>query len=135
MKTVAYALICLVSLVTLAGCGKPAAKAASDTGAAPAAPAKQVAFATDVKPILQQRCERCHMNGNRKGGFSLDTRESALESGKNGPRIVAGNSAGSDLFLRVSQAAGHKPMPPKEPRLTAEEVEVVRAWIDQGLVY
>ncbi len=135
MKSVAYSLIAAAWMAVVTGCGQPAeTKAGAPAASEPASPAR-VSFAADVQPILKQYCERCHLGGNRKGGFSLDARESALEAGKNGPRVVPGNSAGSDLFLRVSQAAGHKPMPPKEPRLTPNEVEVLRAWIDQGLAY
>lgn len=135
MKRLSRFLMGVAWLVVVAGCAQPANTKADDTTAStPKAPAP-VSFAANVQPILMQYCERCHMGGNRKGGFSLDTRASALESGEDGPRIVPGDSAGSELILRVSQAPGHKPMPPKEPRLKPEEVEVLRAWIDQGVVY
>ena len=38
-------------------------------------------FAHDVLPILKTRCASCHSNGTYKSGFSIDTRDSILESG------------------------------------------------------
>ena len=115
-----------------AGCNKQeAAPAASGGGDLPATAARTVAFAAAVKPILDKHCANCHLEGNKKGGFSLDTREEGIAAGRHGVRIVAGNSTGSDLIMRVASTSKGK-MPPKGERLTADEVGVLRAWIDQG---
>ena len=121
---------CASGLVILAGCN-----AAPGGGGAtvPAAESKTVAFAADVKPILDKHCHDCHLGGGKKGGFNLDTRENALLTGRNGARIEEGNGAGSILVLRVAQDPSVKKMPPKGEALSASEVAVLRAWIDQGV--
>ena len=106
--------------------------------AAPALPAPAtgaVDFARDIKPILQTACVRCHARGHDKGGFRIDTRDLLVKGGDTGPAIVVGRS--EDSFL-VSLVAGLEPemvMPQKGSRLTAEQVGLLRAWIDQGAVW
>lgn len=98
----------------------------------PPAVARPVDFARDVQPLLRSACARCHARGNDKGGFRFDTRELLLQGGDTGPAVVPGRSADS---LLVSLVAGLDPemvMPQKGSRLTAEQVGILRAWIDQG---
>jgi mono/diheme cytochrome c family protein len=89
-----------------------------------------VRFSRDVLPILADNCFACHGPDARarKAGLRLDSREGALAV------VVPGKSAESELFLRVSAAPGHKPMPPAKTnrRLTAAQVEVLRRWLDAG---
>jgi mono/diheme cytochrome c family protein len=104
--------------------GTPASPAAE--AAAPAAP---IDFAHDIVPILKARCAKCHTSGTYKGGFSLDTREAMLKS----EAVVAGKSAESELVDRILSHELDYRMPPKGDRLTAAEVDRLRAWIDQKL--
>jgi hypothetical protein len=93
------------------------------------ADAKRIDFAHDIVPILKARCAECHTNGKHKGGLSLDTRESILRK----KAVVPGKSGRSELFKRVTSQDPDERMPPKGQPLTAKQVELVRAWIDQGL--
>src|SRR5215831_16011472 len=47
-------------------------------GPARAGSQKPVDFAHDIVPLLKARCAECHTGGKRKGGLSLNTRESIL---------------------------------------------------------
>ena len=125
---------CAGILVMLAGCSKESGggESASGVGSVPPAAAKTVAFASDVKPILDKYCQRCHLDGATKGGLNLDSRENALRPGRRGPRIIEGNGEGSALVQCAAQVNGVKRMPPKGPAVTADEVATLRAWIDQG---
>ena len=93
---------------------------------------RHVDFATNIAPILEQRCQACHGAALRSGGLRLDSREAALKGGYSGPVIVAGKSAESRLILLVSGAGGNLVMPPTGERLPPEEIELLRAWVDQG---
>jgi mono/diheme cytochrome c family protein len=88
-----------------------------------------VDFAHDVLPLIKARCAECHTNGKYKAGFSLDTRASALKS----KAVVPGDSGKSELIQRVTSTDPEFRMPPKGSALTAKEVAVLRAWIDQKL--
>ena len=123
---------CAGAVAIFAGCNASPGASGAPAAATPPAAAITVAFASDVKPILEKHCNKCHLGGGTKGGFSMDTRENALAAGRNGARIVEGDSAGSNLILRVAHDPGVDKMPPKGEALTADEVGVLRAWVDQG---
>ena len=96
-----------------------------------AAPPKPVDFAHDIVPLIQARCAKCHTNGTYKGAFSLDTREAILQL--EDKVVEPGKSEESWLVELITTDDALTRMPPKGERLTAREVELVRAWIDQGL--
>ena len=101
------------------------------------APATAVAAATaferDIRPIFEQRCYVCHRGAAPQGEFRLDSREYAFRGGGSGvPAIIPGDSAGSLLYRYVAGLDGKILMPPVEPRLTGEQVEQIRKWIDEG---
>ena len=101
------------------------------------APATAVADATDfereIRPIFEQRCYVCHRGAAAQGEFRLDSREHAFRGGGSGvPAIVPGDSAGSLLYRYVAGLDGKILMPPVEPRLTGEQIEQIRKWIDEG---
>jgi hypothetical protein len=96
-------------------------------------PAKtKVDFARDVEPLLRQRCQACHGSQQQMSGLRLDQRDAALKGGKMGADIQPGNSGASRL-VRFAAGLDGKVMPPMGTRLTAAEISLLRAWIDQGL--
>ena len=94
-----------------------------------------VDFAADVEPILHARCYACHGPSVQTNGLRFDRGEAALNGGYSGPAILPGDSATSPLIHRVSSPVDGIRMPPTEPRLTREEVGILRAWIDQGATW
>ena len=100
---------------------------------------RTVDFTRDVRPILQERCFACHGSDKQKSGYRLDSREAAMQGGDSGDAaILVGKSAASPLIQFVSGLDADKLMPPKKsdkPRLTADEIGVLRAWIDHGAVW
>lgn len=94
-------------------------------------------FNRDIRPILSQRCLKCHGFDAevRKGGVRLDTREGALSAGDSGePAIVPGDPTVSLLFARVTSQDPDQRMPPADtgPPLTDEQIQRLRDWIAQG---
>ena len=100
--------------------------AAPPVGPRPPAIAGKVDFVRDVQPIFSAHCVRCHDAKKQKGGLRLDT-PSALSGGA----IDPGKGADSLLVRRVA-ALDDERMPPTGPGLTARQVGILRAWIDQG---
>lgn len=100
---------------------------------ATAAAADPVDYARDVKPILLKHCVGCHGPDKQRSGLRLDTAQSALTGGNNGPAVIPGKAATSRLIqaLRSENDVPVMP-PPKEPRLTAKEVATLVAWVDSG---
>ena len=95
----------------------------------------EVDFARDVAPLLHNRCSTCHGAGQQMGGLRLDSRETTLRGGNSGPAIKPGKSAESTLIRLVSSADPKRFMPLSGPRLTSGEVDILRAWIDQGAAW
>lgn len=64
----------------------------------------------------------------------MHTKENILKGGENGETISANNAQESELFIRMSlPKEDDDRMPPKDKtQPTAEEVQLVRAWIDEG---
>lgn len=91
-----------------------------------------VDYVRDVAPIFRKYCYACHGPAMQTSGFRLDDAAAARKGGYSGPSIIPGKSAESPLIARVSGAKGVPVMPPGGKRLTPEEVEVLRRWIDEG---
>ena len=105
---------------------------AADDAALPPAAKTKVEFARDIEPLLQKRCQLCHGTQQQMSGLRLDSQEAALKGGTSGKDILPRNSAGSRL-IRLVAGLEEKVMPPVGARLTAAEIGLLRAWIDQGV--
>ncbi len=95
----------------------------------------KVDFARDIKPLFREACFKCHGLTKEKGGFSLATQARAMEGGDEGLAILAGNGAASPLVQRLARLDEGAAMPPEGKGLSAAQVGLVRAWIDQGAVW
>jgi mono/diheme cytochrome c family protein len=92
----------------------------------------QVDYVREIKPILRQNCVSCHGAKVTKGKLRLDTAELAIKGGASGPAIVPGKAAKSLLMDAVRGAGDVTPMPFKRPPLSAKQIELLAAWVDQG---
>jgi hypothetical protein len=90
-------------------------------------------FAHDVAPILQKRCAKCHTGTQKKGGLSINTRQALLTGGDSGPAVVIRKSAESELIERVTSGDVDVRMPPEGERLTRDQIDMLRRWIDLDL--
>ena len=94
--------------------------------------AQPVDFASQIAPILENRCQVCHGAAQQLSGLRLDNRAAALKGGYSGPVIVPGDSGASRLIRLVSGLEEDLVMPPAGDRLPSGQVELLRTWIDQG---
>lgn len=101
-----------------------------------------VDFNLHIRPILSDRCFKCHGPdaNQRKSNLRLDTREGALAALKDNPNahvIVPGNPDQSEVFLRVSTSDTSLVMPPPNSNLslTKKEIDLIEKWIKQGAKY
>jgi hypothetical protein len=104
----------------------------------PPSDAKNVTFAAQIKPIFEKSCVKCHGEEKQKGKLRLDSLEAALKGGADGKVIIPGKSAESMLVHNVAHIGDEDSfMPPpdnkdKIPKLTNDQIGLIRAWIDQG---
>ena len=88
-------------------------------------------FTKHVRPIFEAKCIRCHGAQRRGGKLDMRTLDSLLAGGVSGPAIKPGNSKKSLLIELIH----YNEMPPKKegPRVTKDELELLRKWIDVRL--
>jgi mono/diheme cytochrome c family protein len=100
----------------------------------PPAAAVKVDFARDVEPIFAGRCYECHGEKKSKSSFRLDDKARAFLGGDSGkPFLVPGKSAQSQIIRRVAGLVdADEVMPATGERLTAQQIGLLEAWIDQG---
>ena len=91
-----------------------------------------VDFEKEIKPLFEAACIKCHAKGKDKGGFSLETRDTFLKGGDTGPGAELGKSGKSNIVELVAGLDPDSIMPKKGSRWTAEQIGLLRAWIDQG---
>jgi hypothetical protein len=91
-------------------------------------------FLTEVKPILQQHCLRCHDGALPPPALNLTRPSSAFQRSANGrPYIVAEDPDCSLLISAVQRGGTHpKLMPRKDISLTEDQIGVLREWIEDG---
>jgi hypothetical protein len=92
-----------------------------------AAADRKISFADDVRPIFQSNCWKCHGSGAQLSQLDLSSKDSAA-------RVLSpGESQKSRLYRMV--AGLEKPGMPMGGVLTAQQVETLRLWIDQGAAW
>ena len=98
--------------------------------------ADKVDFVRDVQPILKAHCYSCHGEQKQLSGLRLDVKAAAHEGGRVAwRRDLAGRSAESVLIQLVRSDDKDVRMPPEGPPLSAEQIDVLRRWIEEGAVW
>lgn len=87
-----------------------------------------VSFSRQVLPIFQETCAECHGAETKEVELSLATYDDVMKGSEYGPVVEAGDPASSILLDMV--AAGE--MPQDAPALEADQIALIRSWIEQG---
>jgi WD40 repeat protein len=93
-----------------------------------------VNFEEHVKPILRQHCLKCHGDDKQESDLNMQTYEALLRGGSGGNVVEAGRSGQSVLFEAITNKDADGRMPPNSPPLPQEKIELIRKWIDTGLL-
>jgi len=90
-------------------------------------------YSKDIRPILNRHCLKCHGGVRQQGGLSFLFRAAALEVNESGERaIVPGDLAHSEMIKRLVSNDPDLMMPPEGDRLSQEEIEKLKRWIEEG---
>ncbi|MDB6037953.1 MAG: hypothetical protein JWM99_1794, partial [Verrucomicrobiales bacterium] len=109
-------------LMTLIGCMEVAAdEAATDF------------FEKQVRPVLVERCFKCHsaQSEKLKGGLLLDSREGMIKGGDDGSALSPGSPEKSRLIEAISYSNVDLQMPPKG-KLPDEQIKALTDWVKMG---
>ncbi len=102
-------------------------------------PAQDVQYNRDVRPILADKCFRCHGPdaAARESELRLDDRTNATGDRGGHRAIDPGETASSELIRRITSTDLDERMPPLDSgsTLSADEIEILRQWITDGAEY
>lgn len=100
------------------------------------APSDLQFFETKIRPLLADKCYKCHSRDadKVKGGLMLDTREAWLHGGNTGPAIVPGKPAESLLIQAVRYTDDDLQMPPENSggKLSDSQIADLTEWVRRG---
>jgi mono/diheme cytochrome c family protein len=105
--------------------------AAMLTPASAQAPASAPSYEGTIQPIIFKNCNGCHTFGGHAGGLRMDTYESLLQGGDNGPVVVKGDPAKSLLVKAVHYNDPDIKMPPKG-KLAESDIAAIERWVKSG---
>jgi mono/diheme cytochrome c family protein len=115
------------------------AASADDAKLPPASTKTGVTYDTDMKAIFDASCVKCHSGDKPKARLHMDTLEGVLKGTKEGKIVNPGDSANSLIIKAVAHLTEDEDdyMPPLKNKagiepLTADQIGLIRAWIDQG---
>lgn len=89
-------------------------------------------YESDVRPIFKANCLKCHNPDKAKGGLDLSTYAATMRGGSSGASVRPGDPA-SPLLQSMTHAA-EPYMPPKADKRPDAEIDIVRKWIEGGLI-
>ena len=119
--------LCSLAAILLAGIS---AKLSAD---------EKVDFNRQIRPILANKCFRCHGPdaAHRKADLRLDDFAAATAKRDGVNAVVPGKPNESEVFRRISTTDIDERMPPSDSglKLAANEIELVRRWIAEGAAY
>ncbi len=85
----------------------------------------------DVAPIFAKYCSGCHVSTVKMGSLDIETEQGLKAGGNHGTIIVPGKPEESRLYLMITGKM--KPyMPMDGTKLSAQELDTVKRWIDAG---
>ena len=91
-------------------------------------------FDSDVAHLLKQHCLKCHGGEKVKSDFDMATREDLLRGGSHGT-VVVPFEAKASLLVQLVNHAKEPNMPDSSPKLPANALSKITAWIDDGAPY
>lgn len=98
--------------------------------------AATVSYATQVKPVLDEHCVACHTpegEGYKKSGLLMTSYDDLLKGTRHGPVIKPGDAISSTLVLLIAGKADESiRMPFHGASLPADQVALIRDWVEQG---
>jgi len=108
--------------------------AAANAGAVPLSATDQAFFEAKIRPLLIEKCYKCHSHDadKVKGGLMLDTKEGWIAGGDTGPAITPGKPDDSLLIEAVRYTSPDLKMPPKGDRLSDQQVADLTEWVRRG---
>jgi len=95
--------------------------------------AEKITYEDHIFPIFEQSCLNCHNPDKQKGGLDLSNYSGTIAGGSGGKIAEPGDGGSSTIFASVTHTGENK-MPPKGDKIDKAQAELIRAWVDGGLL-
>ena len=119
---------CMVAIMCWVSVGASAWSAQSDD-TEETIKTRDLFFETNIRPILVEKCIRCHGTDKSESGLRLDSSESFSRGGDSGP-VFEATAPHASLLLQAVRHEGLE-MPPNQ-KLPAEQIELLEQWVLRG---
>ncbi len=106
----------------------PCAASADD---APVTPEQAEFFEKKIRPVLADRCWKCHGSEKEEGNLRLDRYARVRKGGDTGPAVVPGDLQTSELVEAILYDPAGYQMPP-DGKLPQSQIDDLLAWIKIG---
>jgi hypothetical protein len=120
-------IVCVAAL--LPAVGSLSLPAWADEAAAstdPFSPEQLTFFEQKIRPLLIDRCLKCHGGGKTEGALNLSSREGIVTGGDSGPAIDVDDPAASLLLEAINYASYEMPPTGKLPQ---EQIDLLTKWV------
>lgn len=129
----------LIILTLAAGFAATFCAQAEDAKLPPASTKENITYATDIKPIFDASCVKCHGGEKPKARLRMDTLEGVLKGTNHGKIVTPGDPDKSHIVKSIAHLTKDPDgwMPPPRNKagikpLTPEEIGLIIGWIKQG---
>ncbi len=93
----------------------------------------KINYQDNILPLVEANCSKCHNTDKRKADLDLTSYQGALKGSGSGAVLASGNLDASKLWKALTHA--EEPfMPPNRPKLSDQELDLVKKWILGGLL-
>lgn len=91
-------------------------------------------FLTEVKPVLQEQCLRCHNGALPAPALNLTSKNAAFRTSSRGQQYIVPGKPDRSLMVTAVQRMGTHPklMPRADVSLTDMQIGMLREWIEEG---
>lgn len=117
--------VCLFAVVpgaaVLAEDAKPADKAEM-----------KITYVDHVLPLLREKCGSCHNANDKKGDLVVDNFTALMLGGGSGAVVATDGDAEGSTLYRVVAHLSEPIMPPGQPKLPDEQLNLIKKWIEGG---
>jgi WD40 repeat protein len=97
------------------------------------APVEPISFIRQVAPILVGRCEACHGKKTAESNYRVDTFQRFMQPGDyESPPITEGDLDDSEVHRLIIAEEADERMPNNGDQLSANEIQIIELWINQG---
>ena len=87
----------------------------------------------DIMPIFESKCNSCHNADRARGGLDLTNMNAIMVGGSSGESVISGDGENSYLYKLIARV--EKPyMPQREDKMPQSEIDLIKKWIDMGLL-